>query len=124
MQVKPRFQSYKILEEFYLLTDDTGNKFNLVLIEVKLPDSIDEIVETTYKFWTVIGNNKQITWSNKAVSYEDVCYYKDKVKANLFKEIINGFNIEEVVSGFHHVFVTDNIKEQEGLRTTFTIKRI
>ena len=45
MQVKPRFETYKILEQYPILTDDTGNEMCLTLLEVKLPSDEDEIME-------------------------------------------------------------------------------
>ena len=116
MQVKPRFETYKILEQYPILTDDTGNEMCLTLLEVKLPSDEDEIMESTYKFWTVIGK-KQEQYNNKAVGYENIAFWKAKTK-HLFKDIVHGFTIEEKEDGVHCVFDVE-----KGLRTFFKINR-
>lgn len=116
MQVKPRFEVYKIIEQYTFLKDDTNNEICLTLLEVKLPNSKMEVIESSYKFWTVIGKNQQI-WNNKSVSYESVAYWKSSNKV-LFKDIVNGFLVEEKENGTHNLF------SQSGARTTFTINRI
>ena len=50
MQVKPRFETYKILEQYPFLKDDTGNEMCLTFLEVKLPSDENEIMESTYRF--------------------------------------------------------------------------
>lgn len=118
MQVKPRFETYKILEQYPLIKDDTGNEMCLTLLEAKLPSSDDVIVESTYKFWSVIGKNQQ-QWNNKAVSYSSVAFWKTKTKDKLFKSVIRGFIIEEKEDGEHRL-----IDNNPGLRTVFKIKRV
>ncbi len=115
MQVKPRFETYKILEQYTVLKDDTGNELCLSLLEVKLPSTEDEIIDSTYKFWTVIGKIQK-TWGNKAISYESFAFYKDPNKKNLFKGIVNGFIVEEKEFGQHYV---DDVNV--GLKTKFII---
>lgn len=117
MQVKPRFETFKILEQYPFIKDDTGNEICLTLLEVKLPSNEDEVMESAYKFWTVIGKN-QYQWNNKAVSYESVAFWKVKTKEKLFKGIVQGFTIEEKEAGEHKIF--DN---NSGLRTVFLINR-
>lgn len=119
MQAKPRFETYKILEQYSLLRDDTGNEMCLTLLDVKLPDNEREIAETPYKLWTVIGKNPY-QWSNKAISYESCAFWKAQQKENLFKQAVNGFLIEEFQNGGHLVF-NDKIW---GLKTSFKIKRV
>lgn len=118
MQVKPRFETFKIIEQYPFLKDDTGNEMCLTLLEVKLPSNEREVIESTYKFWTVIGKN-QYQWNNKAVSYESVAFWKVKTKDKLFNDIIHGFTIEEIEYGSHLLFDNDNY----GLRTIFKIKK-
>lgn len=118
MQVKPRFETFKILEQYPFLKDDTGNEMCLTLLEVKLPSDEDEVMESAYKFWTVIGKN-QHQWNNKAVSYESVAFWKAKTKDKLFKDIVQGFTIEEKEAGEHRFIDKDN----SGLRTVFKINR-
>jgi hypothetical protein len=118
MQVKPRFETFKILEQYPFIKDDAGNEMCLTLLEVKLPSDESEVVESTYKYWVVIGKN-QHQWNNKAVSYESVAFWRAKKKEKLFKDIVQGFTIEEIESGEHRVFDNDN----SGLRTVFKINR-
>lgn len=118
MQVIPRFETFKILEEYPFMKDDTGNVICLTLLEVKLPTDESEIIETTYKYWCVAGK-RQEQWGNKAVSYNSEAYWNIKKKDRLFKDVVNGFTIEEVECGEHRMFDKDN----SGLRTTFKIKR-
>ena len=127
MQVKPRFETYKILEQYPFLKDDTGNEMCLTFLEVKLPSDEDEVIESTYKFWVVIGK-KQEQWNNKAVGYESNAFWKTKTKEKLFKDIVQGFTIEEKESGEHCIFDTGNYfsdfsKVEKGLRTRFKITR-
>jgi hypothetical protein len=118
MQVKPRFETFKILQQYPFLKDDTGNDICLTLMEVKPQSHDDEIVETPYQYWCCIGK-KQEQWNNKAISYESVAYWKAKSKENLFKGNVNGFDIEEVENGQHFMFD----KNVCGLRTIFKLKR-
>lgn len=116
MQVKPFFKSHKILEQYPILKDDTGNEFCLTLFEVTLPDDNNKVMESSYKFWTVVGN-RLTEYFNKSTGYYDVAFYKAKEK-KLFKGEINGFLVEEHNNGVHYVF------GEYSLRTIFTIKRI
>jgi hypothetical protein len=118
MQVKPRFEMFKILEQYPFLKDDTGNEMCLTLLEVKLQSDECEVMESTYKFWTIIGKN-QYQWNNKAVSYESVAFWKVKKKDKLFKDTVQGFTIEEKEDGEHRFIDKDNL----GLRTVFKINR-
>ena len=118
MQVKPRFETFKIIEQYPFIKDDTGNEMCLTLLEVKLPSDEDEIIESTYTFWTVIGKN-QHQWNNKAISYESVAFWKDKTKDKLFNGIVQGFIIEEKEAGEHKFIDNNNL----GLKTVFKIKR-
>jgi hypothetical protein len=114
MQVKPYFESYNILKQIFITKDDTGNDINLTLIEGKLLNTEYEVIDSSYKFWTVIGKN-QVQWNNKTVSYESIAYWKALDKSLLNTEI-NDFIIEEVKDGFHTLF------NEKGLRTKFKIK--
>jgi hypothetical protein len=118
MQVKPRFETYKIVEQHSLLKDDTGNEFCLTLLEVKLPSDDDEITETPYKFWTVVGKN-QYKWSNKSVSHESIAFWRSDTRKNLFKGTVQGIIIEEIEDGIHTVID----KDKPGLRTRFKITK-
>lgn len=117
MQVKPRFKDYKILEQYPLLKDDTSNEICLTLLEVTLPDNDLELMETSYKFWSVMGKN-QVQWNNKAISYSHVAFWKEDKKDKLLSVNIKGFLIKEEENGFHNIF--DNKK---GLRTIFKITK-
>ena len=119
MQVKPRFETFKILEEYPFMKDDLGNVMCLTLLEVKLPTDESEIIETTYKYWCIAGK-KQEQWGNKSISYSSIAFWKAKKKDKLFKDVVNEFTIEEVECGEHTMF--DNA--DFGLRTTFKIKRV
>ena len=117
MQVRPRFETFKIIEQYPFLKDDTNNEICLTLMEVKLPSNRLELIETPYRFWCCIGS-RQEQWNNKAISYQSVAYWRDKKRDKLFKGNINGFKIEEIEDGEHRLF--DN---NYGLRTTFIIKQ-
>lgn len=119
MQVTPRFETYKIIEQHTILKDDTGNEMCLTLLEVMLPSDDYEAIDSSYKFWTVIGKHK-IQWNNKAVSYNSDAFWKAKTKDKLFKGVINGFMVEEKEAGEHFIFDNNNL----GLRTNFKIKKI
>ena len=126
MQVKPRFESYKFIERHPLeIKDDSGNEFNLVLIEALHRADEDEIPITPYQFWAVVGSNQRV-WNNKAVSYSDLAFWRgERGSKNLFKGIIAGVEIEERLYGEHYFFAKDytNIKEEDcGESTTFKIK--
>lgn len=122
MQVKPRFDNYKFLEQFPIIKDDTGNELCLSLIEAKLPNTNSEFVISYYKYWTVVGK-KQDKWGNGAISYSDIAYWKEKNK-KLLKIEINGFLIEEIDAGLHHIFCAGIPKNENdfGQRTSFIIK--
>jgi hypothetical protein len=120
MQVKPRFDFYKFLEHHPIIKDDTGNELCLTLVEAKLPSYPHEFVESTYKFWTIIGRNQR-QWNNKAVSYESTAFWKSKER-KLLKIELNGLIIEELTDGTHYVFAASvPPKEEIGCRTTFII---
>jgi hypothetical protein len=130
MQVKPRFEFFKIIEQYFILKDDTNNDICLTLLEVKLHDSKFEIMESTYKFWTIVGKT-QISWGNKnsdktPISYDETAYWKSKERNNLFKGEIHGFFIEEIKNGFHNMFLTKFPPDEQefGLRTQFNFKKI
>lgn len=118
MQVKPRFETYKIIEQHPILKDDTGNEMCLTLLEVKLPSNEDEVMESPYRFWTVIGKN-QHQWLNKAVSYDGVAYWRSQQKDKLFNDVVNGFAIEEKEHGEHSIID----KNTKGSTTIFKISR-
>ena len=118
MQVKPRFESYKIVEQYPFLIDDTGNEICLTLMEVWLKSDETEIMETPYRFWCCIGK-RQERWNNKAVSYLDIAFWKDEKRKKLFKDTIHEFLIEEIEDGEHFVFSN----EKPGLRTCFKLTR-
>lgn len=113
MQVKPRFESYSILEAHPIVTDDTGNEMCLTLVEAKLHSDSFEVMESSYRFWVVMGK-KQVQWASKAVSYESIAYWNAEVRS-LFKGEVNGFLIEELSAGTHA------LTGQKGLRTKFEI---
>lgn len=116
MQVKPRFESYKILEQHHVLKDDKGEELCLTLFEAKLPDNEHDMIVTPYRFWTVVCKNSY-QWANKAVSYEDCAYYRKEPK--LFSGIINGIEVEEYLCGTHRVLDDD----KSGPKTSFKIRK-
>ena len=125
MQVLPHFASYKILERYPILKDDTGNEFCLTLFEV-MPNSDDTtIVVNPYQLWIVVSSRKEF-FSNKAVAYNDIASWKTKEKDSFFKEIVNGFLIEEYEYGYNGIFSGDsyNSPKKIGLNTGFKIARI
>jgi hypothetical protein len=130
MQVKPRFEYFKILEQYFILKDDTNNDMCLTLFEVKLPDSTTEIIESSYKFWAIVGKT-QVSWGNKSsdktpISYDNNAYWRSKERKNLFKGEINGFLIEEEIRGFHNMFLTKFPPDEKefGLKTAFIFKKL
>jgi hypothetical protein len=123
MQVKPRFESYKILETHPIVIDDTGNQISLTLISATLPSDKDEIVTTPYQFWAVIGKN-QVVWGNKAISYDSAAFWKHDNKRKLISTIINDIEITEVEDGEHGLFIIPRTQEIPGKRTRFKIKKI
>ena len=125
MQVKPRFSKYKILKKMPLLTDDTNNIISLCKFEVLLPSDNDEVIETTYCYWTVCGE-KQETYGNKSIGYSSIAFWKSKTK-KLLKEEIDGILVEEIEDGSHRVFGENMFfcsPEKVGLRTKFKITKI
>ena len=125
MQVLPHFASYKILEQYPILKDDTGNEFCLTLFEV-MPNSDDTtIVVNPYQLWIVVSSRKDV-FSNKAVAYNGTAVWKTKEKDSLFKEIINGFLIEEYEYGYHGMFSGGIFchPKKFGLSTRFKITRV
>jgi hypothetical protein len=129
MQVKPHFESYKILEQHPILKDDTGNEMCLTLFEVKLKDNENEVTETAYQFWRVVGKT-QIQHNNKAISYECEAYWNANQRKNMYKGVVNGFLVEEAYYGVHNVFnkVFDRNDPDEinklDIKTSFKLKRI
>ena len=59
MQVRPRFETFKIIEQYPFLKDDTNNEMCLTLMEVKLTSNRLEIIDTPYRFWCCIGNRQE-----------------------------------------------------------------
>jgi len=111
MQVKPRFKKYKIVEQHFILTDDTGNEMCLTLFDVELKNGD---IEESKMIWEVVGK-RQERWDNGAISYDNVAYWKSD-KKELFNGIINGFNIREIENGGHNMF-----SKEKGLRTAFIV---
>lgn len=125
MQVLPHFANYKILEKYPILKDDAGDEFCLTLLEV-MPHSDDTtIVVNPYQLWIVVSTRKEV-FSNKSVAYNEIAVWKTKTKDNLFKEIINGFLIEEYENGYHAMFSEGIFSHPKkiGLRTGFKITRV
>ena len=116
MQLKPRFKDYKILEQHPILKDDTGNEMCLTLIEAHIPSNENEVTESPYRYWCVIGKNI-VQWGNKATSHESIAYWKLTEKS-MFNGVVNGFTIEEKPDGKHNVF-----EGIIGLRTRFNLTR-
>lgn len=71
MQVKPRFDNYKILEQNPIFKDDTGAELCLTHFSAKISGDESIIVDSNYTFWTVVSKSSY-TWNNKAVSYSDI----------------------------------------------------
>lgn len=118
MQVKPCFESYKILEQHFITKDDTHNDMSLTLLEVKLKSDDDIIIDSSYRFWAVMGGKKEV-WANKAESYESIAFWENPRKP-FINTIINGFSIEEVLNGGFY-----NEKNKSlGIRTKFKIERV
>jgi hypothetical protein len=115
MQVKPRFESYKVLKQIPLLKDDLGNDMCLTLLEVKLNSNIFEIVESPYTFWTVLGKNQE-QYSNKSIAHSHVAFWREK--KSFFKDIVEGMLVEEIIDGQHFLF-----SDIVGVRTIFKISR-
>lgn len=120
MQVKPRFESFKILEQYSILKDDTGSEICLTLFEVMLPSNIYTFTESSYLFWEVVGKNQE-QWNNKSVSYSNIAFWKKKQEHKYFNKTIKGFKIEEIEDGSHFLF--GDYKDNESLRTKFIISR-
>lgn len=119
MQVKPRFEHYNILEQHPIVKDDTGNDMCLTLFEVKLNTTEDELINSTYTFWTVVGQRKFV-WNNKAVSYSSEAFWNSKKnQGQMLKTEIKGLKIVEVISGEHCLF--DPNGKETGTRTRFIL---
>lgn len=118
MQVKPRFDKYSFIEQHSIIKDDCGNDMCLTLLEVFYPKDEYEIQEEGYKFWTVIGRNREV-WGNKAIGYEGVAFWNNK-KRDLLTIKIKDFIITEINNGEHNLFD----KDKQGLRTIFKIEKI
>ena len=117
MQTKPRFERSTFIEQYPVVTDDTGNTMMLTLVEAT-PQSVNgEFVVSPYRFWVVIGK-RQEKWGNGVVSYEDHCYWKAKDK-EMIKTEVNGLVIEEYAAGGHFMFPQDGL----GLKTSFRISK-
>lgn len=117
MQVKPRFEHYSIIEQHPIFKDDAGNDMCLTLFEVKLKTTEDELINSTYTFWTVVGQRK-VVWNNKAVSYSSEAFWNYKKKKDqLLNTEINGLKIVEVISGEHCLFDP----KETGTRTRFIL---
>lgn len=117
MQVKPRFEHYSIIEQHPIVKDDTGNDMCLTLFEVKLNSSEDQLINSTYTFWTVVGHRK-VVWNNKAISYSSEAFWNYK-KNQLLNTEIKGLKIVEVISGEHCLF--DPKGKETGTRTRFIL---
>lgn len=114
MQVKPRFKNYKIVENYPIEKDDTGNSICLCKLEVTPRTYEDEIPISSYFFWTVMGLNQEV-YGNKAVGYHNIAFWKEE-KDVLYKGEIEGILIEEVNDGNHFLF------QEIGFRTKYNIK--
>lgn len=124
MQTLPRFKSYKILQQYPIITDSTGNEINLTLFEVWLNSNNDEIIQTAYQFWTVCGKAQE-KWQNGAISYKSEAYWQGMYRELLTTTITTTdglhFKIEEIVSMFpHHMYGND----QPGTKTYFKIYKL
>jgi hypothetical protein len=126
MQLKPRFEKFKIKERHKLLKDDSGATFYLTKVEAFIPSDKNEVTTTPYEYWCVI-NDKQDNWSNKkVVSYGSEAFWKANERTNLLDTEIKGLRIKEVFSGSHYYFSTKKMPsdEDKGVRTTFEIIEI
>jgi hypothetical protein len=108
MQVKPRFNSYKIIQQIPLCKDDYGNQMCLTTIEYSILDKHDILIE-------VISDKKE-KWNNGAESYSSIAYYNVLTK-ELLKITIDNLLIEELEDGYHTL-------NNKGLRTKFKITQL
>lgn len=124
MQLKPRFENFKIKERYELLTDDNGIKFFLTKIEAYIKSDKLELTITPYEFWCVV-NNKTNDWSNKKIiSYSSDAFWKSHKKDVLFNKVINGIRVKEVLNGKHYIFCNKQVPKEEtdfGIKTTFEV---
>lgn len=125
MQLKPRFESFKIKEKHELLKDDTGATFSLTKIQVYLPQNKYEIAISPYEYWCVI-NDKMDIWSDKTtISFGSYAFWKDSKRENLIQKTICGVKIKEVLSGEHYIFCNKKMPKRKdgdfGVKTTFEI---
>ena len=125
MQVKPRFENFKIVKSYPIITDDIGNQMCLCLIEVKPNSDDSEIVISSYKCWTVIGTKITTNYKNGAVGYNSNAYWKNKkLKRKLIKTEIENIKIEEKICGEHSLFGKYPFEMSNEIYTEFVIKLI
>ena len=77
MQIKPMFESFKILETHHIIKDDSGNDMVLALCEIKRKDSEYDIINDSYTIYTVLGLT-QTSYTNGAIAYYSNAFWNGK----------------------------------------------
>ena len=114
MQVKPRFESYKFLEQYPIVKDDLGNEMCLTLVEAKIKSNMFERVHSVYQYWAIVSKTKE-QYNNGAVGYSrDAFWDCEKLDRELIHNSINGIEFKEVECGKHSMF-----PNRFGIKTRF-----